>query len=51
MLEAVHGINLSSNVEFPSSLIKVLDSWVVLISSKNLLGLDSPTTWLDCVYL
>jgi hypothetical protein len=42
MFQAVDGIELSSNVEFLSSLIKVLYSWVICISSENFLGFFGP---------
>jgi hypothetical protein len=42
MFKAVDSIKLSSNVEFLSGLVKVFDSWVIAISSKNFLSFLGP---------
>lgn len=47
MLKAVYGINLSTNVELLSSVVKILHSWVVLISAEYLLCLDLPVYELE----
>lgn len=45
MLQAIDSIELSTNIEFSSSIIEVLHGWVLLIPSEHLLGL------LDLVWL
>jgi hypothetical protein len=42
VLEAVDGINLSTNVELASGLVEVGNGGVLLIAAKDLLGLELP---------
>ena len=43
VLELVDSLKLATNIELLGSVVEVLDSRVLLISSKDLLGLKSPT--------
>lgn len=42
VLEAVDGINLSTNVELASGLVEVGNGGVLLIAAKDLFGLELP---------
>lgn len=45
VLQSVYGINLASDVELSCGLVKILDCWVLLISSENLLGFLDPENY------
>lgn len=49
VLQSVDSLDLSTNVELLSSLVQVLDSWVLWVTAKDLLGLNLLVWLVDIV--